>query len=97
MNHTKTYCKIDAETISCYRTNYQPEYWQSVANKVGNQCAAPVGAVLAVNALCDEVERLHKQRDELLAAIKRAKYWMAGSEAKRILEEAIASVKGGEA
>ena len=95
MNHTKTYCKIDAETISCYRTNYQPEYWQSVANKVGNQCAAPVGAVLAVNALCDEVERLHKQRDELLAAIKRAKYWMAGSEAKRILEEAIASVKGG--
>ena len=97
MNHTKTYCKIDAETISCYRTNYQPEYWQSVANKVGNQCAAPVGAVLAVNALCDEVERLHKQRDELLAAIKRAKYWMAGSEAKRILEEAIASVKGGAA
>ena len=69
MNHTKTYCKIDAETISCYRTNYQPEYWQSVANKVGNQCAAPVGAVLAVNALCDEVERLHKQRDELLAAL----------------------------
>ena len=38
---------------------------------------------------------LLKQRDELLAAIKRAKYWMAGSEAKRILEEAIASVKGG--
>ena len=37
---------------------------------------------------------LLKQRDELLAAIKRAKYWMAGSEAKRILEEAIASVKG---
>ena len=69
MNHTKTYCKIDAETISCYRTNYPPEYWQSVANKVGNQCAAPVGAVLAVNALCDEVERLHKQRDELLAAL----------------------------
>ena len=68
MNHTKTYCKIDAETISCYRTNYPPEYWQSVANKVGNQCSAPVGAVLAVNALCDEVERLHKQRDELLAA-----------------------------
>ena len=45
-----------------------------------------------------ELRRLHeveKQRDELLAAIKRAKYWMAGSEAKRILEEAIASVKGG--
>ena len=40
---------------------------------------------------------LLKQRDELLAAIKRAKYWMAGSEAKRILEEAIASVKGGAA
>ena len=38
---------------------------------------------------------LLKQRDELMAAIKRAKYWMAGSEAKRILEEAIASVKGG--
>ena len=100
MNHTKTYCKIDAETISCYRTNYQPEYWQSVANKVGNQCAAPVGAVLAVNALCDEVERLHKQRDELLSICEElresAEYWSEYDVPLGIVERltaAIASVK----
>lgn len=41
----------------------------------------------------DAIDKLTAERDELLAAIKRAKYWMAGSEAKRILDEAIASVK----
>ena len=45
--------------------------------------------------LAGVIANVEKQRDELLAAIKRAKYWMVGSEAKRILEEAIASVKGG--
>lgn len=54
--------------IKCYRINYNSEYWANVAAKVGNQCSSPVGAVFAVNALCDAYEDIAKQRDELLAA-----------------------------
>lgn len=46
-----------------------------------------------LETLRQRVAELEKERDKLLDAIKRAKYWMAGSEAKRILDEAIASVK----
>ena len=56
------------------------------------------GSVIAnknieIEQLRQRVAELEKERDKLLDAIKRAKYWMAGSEAKRILDEAIASVK----
>ena len=57
--------------IKCYRINYNSKYWANVAAKVGNQCSAPVGAVFAVNALCDAYEDIAKQRDELLAALER--------------------------
>ena len=57
--------------IKCYRINYNSEYWANVAAKVGNQCSSPVGAVFAVNALCDAYEDIAKQRDELLAALER--------------------------
>ena len=56
--------------IKCYRINYNSEYWANVAAKVGNQCSSPVGAVFAVNALCDAYEDIAKQRDELLAAME---------------------------
>ena len=52
--------------IKCYRINYNSKYWANVAAKVGNQCSSPVGAVFAVNALCDAYEDIAKQRDELL-------------------------------
>lgn len=52
--------------IKCYRINYDRKYWANVAAKVGNQCSSPVGAVFAVNALCDAYEDIAKQRDELL-------------------------------
>lgn len=55
--------------IKCYRINYNSKYWANVAAKVGNQCSSPVGAVFAVNALCDAYEDIAKQRDELLAAL----------------------------
>ena len=54
--------------IKCYRINYDSKYWANVAAVVGNQCSSPVGAVFAVNALCDAYEDIAKQRDELLAA-----------------------------
>ena len=57
--------------IKCYRINYNSKYWANVAAKVGNQCSSPVGAVFAVNALCDAYEDIAKQRDELLAAIEK--------------------------
>ena len=58
--------------IKCYRINYNSKYWANVAAKVGNQCSSPVGAVFAVNALCDAYEDIAKQRDELLAALEEA-------------------------
>ena len=57
--------------IKCYRINYNSKYWANVAAKVGNQCSSPVGAVFAVNALCDAYEDIAKQRDELLLAFER--------------------------
>ncbi len=57
--------------IKCYRINYNSKYWANVAAKVGNQCSSPVGAVFAVNALCDAYEDIAKQRDELLAELQR--------------------------
>ena len=61
--------------IKCYRINYNSKYWANVAAKVGNQCSSPVGAVFAVNALCDAYEDIAKQRDELLAALERFATW----------------------
>ena len=86
--------------IKCYRINYDRKYWANVAAKVGNQCSSPVGAVFAVNALCDAYEDIAKQRDELLASIAnvekvKGRYhteiaWKRLSE----LAKSIASVKG---
>lgn len=57
--------------IAAYRITYEPEAWTRIAKETGNYCCSPLGAVLAVNALCDEVERLRaelaamtKERDE---------------------------------
>ena len=60
--------------IKCYRINYNSKYWANVAAKVGNQCSSPVGAVFAVNALCDAYEDIAKQREELLAALERCRF-----------------------
>ena len=96
--------------IKCYRINYDSKYWANVAAKVGNQCSSPVGAVFAVNALCDAYEDIAKQRDELLAAAEAIE--INGEECLDFdectamlvpiddyhkLVEAIASVKGGAA
>lgn len=43
--------------IACYRINYEQAAWDRAEAEHGLLCA-PVGAVRAVNALCDEVERL---------------------------------------
>jgi len=60
---------MDAEHLDCYRTNYNPDFWRGYAESVGRECSAPFGAVLAVNALCDEVERLQAQIDLLREAL----------------------------
>ena len=93
--------------IKCYRINYNSKYWANVAAKVGNQCSSPVGAVFAVNALCDAYEDIAKQRDELLAALEVAEGFMAGFEGDELQEgieqkleqirAAIARAKGGAA
>jgi hypothetical protein len=43
--------------IACYRVNYEQAAWDRAEAEKGFFCA-PIGAVHAVNALCDEVERL---------------------------------------
>ena len=80
--------------IKCYRINYNSKYWANVAAKVGNQCSSPVGAVFAVNALCDAYEDIAKQRDELLANAEESDA-VLDSLAKLLSETAIA-LKGEE-
>ena len=91
--------------IKCYRINYNSEFWANVAAVVGNQCSSPVGAVFAVNALCDAYEDIAKQRDELLSALEKCRKelsaWMrdhgddiATQEAVADARAAIASLKG---
>ena len=46
--------------IHCYRVNYNLPDWEAIARVHGEICA-PIGAVRAVNALCDEVERLQAE------------------------------------
>ena len=80
--------------IKCYRINYNSEYWANVAAKVGNQCSSPVGAVFAVNALCDAYEDIAKQRDELLATLKKVLPAINDIRDLRAAQAAIASVEG---
>ncbi len=61
---------ITKDDIATYRATYPREFWELVARKRGYSCVAPLGAVLAVNALCDAYEEIEKQRDELMAALK---------------------------
>ena len=80
--------------IKCYRINYDRKYWANVAAKVGNQCSSPVGAVFAVNALCDAYEDIAKQRDELLAALLEISQVACDmSPEKKFADATIASVK----
>lgn len=56
---------MDRPDIETYRINYEKEPWLQHAKDAGNELCAPIGAVLAVNALCDYYEELEKQRDRL--------------------------------
>ena len=83
--------------IKCYRINYDSKYWANVAAKVGNQCSSPVGAVFAVNALCDAYEDIAKQRDELLAALEKCRKelsaWMRDHGDDIATQEAVADAR----
>ena len=48
--------------IECYRINYNVDGWREVAHRNGELCV-PFAAVLAINALCDEVESLRKDAE----------------------------------
>ena len=48
--------------IECYRINYAVEGWREVAHRNGELCV-PFAAVLAINALCDEVESLRRDAE----------------------------------
>jgi hypothetical protein len=57
---------MTADNIACYRANYEIRPWKEAAETSGNYCAAPFGAIIAVNALCDEVERLQSAMQRTL-------------------------------
>ena len=59
--------------IATYRINYDRAAWQRVADEQGHLCA-PFGAILAVNALCDEVERMQAVMSEAITIIN-APHW----------------------
>ena len=70
---------MTALDLHAYRTTYDIEFWRKQSEEVGH-CSAPFGAVLAVNALCNEVERL---RNAL------SYYTMGGSNYTKIAKEAL--------
>lgn len=45
--------------IKCYRANYDKAGWEKITEG-WTKCNVMPGAILAVNALCDEVERLQQ-------------------------------------
>ena len=51
---------ITPQHLADYRVMYNPSDWRRLADQMGSECLMPVGAALAIAALCDEVERLHK-------------------------------------
>lgn len=59
------------DDIATYRVTYPRAYWEKKAKEQNFHCVAPLGAVFAVNALCDAYEEIEKQRDELLAACEK--------------------------
>ncbi len=61
---------ITKDDIATYRATYPHEYWEHQSKKLKSDCVAPLGAVFAVNALCDAYEEIEKQRDELLTALE---------------------------
>lgn len=48
---------MSPEDIATYRANYDLAAWERITNG-WRLHVAPPGAILAINALCDEVERL---------------------------------------
>lgn len=58
------------DDIATYRATYPREYWERKAKELGFNCSSPLGAVFAVNALCDAYEEIEKQRDDLLVALE---------------------------
>ena len=93
---------ITKDDIATYRATYPREYWERKAKELGFNCSSPLGAVFAVNALCDAYEEIEKQRDELLVALKtiynHRPFGKNGTEYALTVEDvarnAIASVKG---
>ena len=63
-------------------TAWHDKYWEADKQLATVIAAAP--------KLLAERDVLKQQRDELLASIDKAKYWMVGTEARRILDAAIA-------
>lgn len=61
---------ITKDDIATYRATYPREYWERKAKELGFNCSSPLGAVFAVNALCDAYEEIEKQRDDLLVALE---------------------------
>lgn len=56
---------MNQSDLDCYRTNYDKKAWEEITEG-WTKCNVVPGAILAVNALCDEVERLRAAIRETL-------------------------------
>lgn len=56
---------MDKQDIECYRTNYSKGWIHKSKDGWDIPSFPCVGAVEAIHALCDEVERLHHLLDEM--------------------------------
>lgn len=59
---------ISDEDLKCYRINYEPEPYENAVRRTGDQLVVPVGAVYAIERLCNEVERLNALVKKMEAA-----------------------------
>ena len=50
---------MNKKDIACYRVNYNQDEWKEYCSDIANGHII-LGPIAAVNALCDEVERLQK-------------------------------------
>lgn len=52
---------LDDSDIEGYRANYDAVGWSEISTKAGHAFVVPVGAVVAIERLCCEIERLRKE------------------------------------
>ena len=58
--------EVTPNDLECLKINYDVSGWEIIAEREGEHCIVPLGAVYAIRSLIAEVEFLRSVRDEIL-------------------------------